>query len=62
MNDSFDRFVLDQVRNQGTLRTLLRSTDAFVDSDDGLVLRSDRTARRAVGQGRARFGGATRGW
>jgi hypothetical protein len=33
MNDSFDRFVLDQVRNQGTLRTLLRSTDAFVDSN-----------------------------
>ncbi|HZJ55849.1 MAG TPA: DUF1592 domain-containing protein [Myxococcaceae bacterium] len=32
MNDSFDRFVLDQVRNQGTLRTLLRTTDAFVDS------------------------------
>lgn len=31
MNDSFDRFVIDQVRNQGTLRTLLRSTDAFVD-------------------------------
>ena len=28
MNDSFDRFVLDQVRDQGTLRTLLRSTDA----------------------------------
>jgi hypothetical protein len=33
MNDSFDRFVLDQVRNQGTLRTLLRSTDAFVDAN-----------------------------
>src|SRR4029453_5360614 len=33
MNDPFDRFVLDQVRNQGTLRTLLRSTDAFVDSN-----------------------------
>ena len=33
MNDSFDRFVIDQVRNQGTLRTLLRSTDAFVDSN-----------------------------
>jgi len=31
MNDSFDRFVVDQVRGQGTLRTLLRSTDAFVD-------------------------------
>ena len=31
MNDSFDRFVLDQLRNQGTVRTLLRSTDAFVD-------------------------------
>jgi hypothetical protein len=31
MNESFNRFVLDQVRNQGTLRTLLRSTDAFVD-------------------------------
>src|SRR5262249_29003481 len=33
MNDSFDRFVLDQVRNGGTLRTVLRSTDAFVDSN-----------------------------
>jgi Protein of unknown function (DUF1592)/Protein of unknown function (DUF1588)/Protein of unknown function (DUF1595)/Protein of unknown function (DUF1585) len=31
MNDSFDRFVVDQVRNGGTLRSLLRSTDAFVD-------------------------------
>jgi len=31
MNDSFDRFVVDQLRNQGTLHTLLRSTDAFVD-------------------------------
>src|SRR5262249_49867367 len=33
MNDSFDPFVLDQVRNGGTLRTVLRSTDAFVDSN-----------------------------
>jgi len=33
MNESFDRFVLDQIRNQGTLRTLLRSTDAFVDAN-----------------------------
>jgi len=33
MNDSFDRFVVDQLRNQGTLRTLLRSTDAFVDAN-----------------------------
>ncbi len=32
MNESFDRFVVDQVRSQGTLRTLLRSTDAFVDT------------------------------
>jgi len=32
MNDSFDRFVVDQVRNQGTLRSLLRSTDVFVDA------------------------------
>ena len=31
MNESFDRFVVDQVRGQGTVRTLLRSTDAFVD-------------------------------
>ncbi len=31
MNESYDRFVVDQVRSQGTLRTLLRSTDAFVD-------------------------------
>ena len=33
MNDSFDRFVVDQLRNQGTVRTLLRSTDAFVDAN-----------------------------
>jgi hypothetical protein len=32
MNDSFDRFVVDQVRGQGTMRTLLRSTDVFVDA------------------------------
>jgi hypothetical protein len=32
MNESFDRFVVDQVRGQGTVRTLLRSTDAFVDA------------------------------
>ena len=32
MNGSFDRFVVDQVRNGGTLRSLLRSTDAFVDA------------------------------
>jgi hypothetical protein len=38
MNDSFDRFVLDQIRNQGTLRTLLRTTDAFVDANMAALL------------------------
>lgn len=38
MNDSFDRFVLDQLRNQGTLRTLLRSTDTFVDANMASLL------------------------
>jgi len=33
MNESFDRFVLDQMRGQGTLSTLLRSPTAFVDTN-----------------------------
>jgi hypothetical protein len=32
LNESFDRFASDQLRNQGTLRTLLTSTRAFVDA------------------------------
>lgn len=33
MNESFDRFVVDQLRGQGTLTTLLRSPEAFVDAN-----------------------------
>jgi Protein of unknown function (DUF1592)/Protein of unknown function (DUF1588)/Protein of unknown function (DUF1595)/Protein of unknown function (DUF1585)/Protein of unknown function (DUF1587) len=32
MNESFDRFVLAEVREQGTLQTLLRSNTAWVDA------------------------------
>jgi hypothetical protein len=33
MNDSFDLFAVDQLRNQGTLSTLLTSPEAFVDAN-----------------------------